>query len=775
MPTEASALPASLTVWAGPTKYVFAPGRDVLVGYGPGADIPLERLADPTQPAPAPRIDVILRFTGTQWVAIDLSRRGIFAGRSRIPTLEIHDGLGIALGDDRHGPRLFFQIGSAPAPPPGHPPPVPPTRSATRRMPVVAPPPPVAPRPVQPGPPPPVAPPIPPAAQHGPPKGPGLIERMVTSRLRAQRPSFRTQEAGSTFRLPLRTASRTTGVTAYRLGLTVDGHDTLSDISFTAQPGAMTAVVGPSAARNAALLALLAGAGAPSSGRVTVDGHDVHAEPESMRTRIGVVPRDDRLHPQLTVARVVRYAAELRLPPDTLPGERDRVVSQVLDELGLTPHRDTRIRKLAPEVRRCAALAVELVTRPGLLVVDEPTAGLDAAQQRRVMAVLRHQADLGCVVVVAISARTSLADVNACDQVLVLTGAGEMAYLGTPLQIESAMGTADWSAVLARVGADPAAAHRAFRARPQAAPATPAEVAAPGPPPPRLPGGRQIRLVARREAHLLLGRRVSFAFLAVLPFALAGLALLIPGESGLKRPDPGSTNAHEAIEILAALNVAAVLLGTALTVRALVCEHRVFRREQQVGLSAPAYLTAKVIVYGLAAAVWAGFVVAIVIAVKGAPGSGAVALHDASVELYASVAATAVVSAVIGLALSSLGTSLREVLPLVVPVILASALFNGSLVQLVSRWGLQQISWFVPAQWGFAATASTVNLHKVDSLAADVLTWTHYSGWWVFDMGMLVLFGVLAAGFTLYRLRSPLDGDRGTSPDRRPRATHPES
>jgi hypothetical protein len=275
-------------------------------------------------------------------------------------------------------------------------------------------------------------------------------------------------------------------------------------------------------------------------------------------------------------------------------------------------------------------------------------------------------------------------------------------------------------------------------------------------------------LVARREVHFLLGERIYFTFLAILPFALAGLALLIPGESGLTRPDPGSTNAHEAIEILAALNVAAVIIGTALTIRALVCEHRIFRREQEVGLTAPAYLTAKITVYGLAAALWTAVAVAIVIAVKGEPGGSAVLLHNATAELYVSVAVTAIVSAVVGLALSSLGKSLREVLPLVVPVILASALFNGSLVQLVSVWGLQQISWFIPAQWGFAAAASTANLRRVDSLAADAVTWTHYSGWWVFDMGMLVLFGVIAAGFTLYRLRSPLGENRNPSPDREP-------
>ncbi|OBH40537.1 ABC transporter [Mycobacterium intracellulare] len=773
MPTEASAVPASpLTVWAGPNRYVFSPGRDVLVGYGPGCDIPLERLGSPAPP-PAPHPDVVLRFTGAQWVAIDLSHRGIFLDGFRVPTVEIRDGLGITIGDPQHGPRLVFQLAPTPAapghPPPGGPDPRVPTRSETQRMPVVAPPPappppppPAPPAPPHPAAPPPVQPPVapayPPVAPAEQPKGPGLIERMITSKLRAQRPSIRSDEANSTFRLPLRTAARTTGVTAYQLGLAVDGQQILSDISFAARPGTMTAVVGPSAARNSALLAVLAGSRTPSSGRATVDGHDVHAELQAMRSRIGIVARDDHLHRQLTVEQAVQYAAELRLPPEASPEQRERVVGQVLDELDLTPHRATRIRKLPPEVRRCAALAIELITRPSLLVVDEPTAGLDPAQQRHVMAVLRRQANIGCVVVAAISARASLTDVDTCDQVLVLTGTGKVAYLGTPQEAGSAMGATDWSQVLARVSADPDGTHAAFRGRPQP-PTAPPEVAAPWTPPAGLPRHRQIRWLARREVRLLLAHRSYFAFLAILPFALAGLTLLIPGDAGLTRPGPGGANGHEAIEILAALNVGAVILGTALTIRALVLEHRVFRREQQVGLSAPAYLAAKLTVYAPAAAVWTAVMFAIVVAVKGGPAGDAALLHNATIELYVTAAATAIVSAVIGLTLSALGTALREVLPLVVPVILASALFNGSLVQLVSLWGLQQISWFVPAQWGFAASAATVNLRRTDPLAANVLTWTHYSGWWVFDMVMLGLFGAVAAGFTLYRLRAPLPGE----------------
>jgi ABC-type multidrug transport system ATPase subunit len=838
MRTEAFASP--LTVWVGSMMYVFAPGRDVFVGYGSRYDIPLDRPGNAASTSQPKRPDLVLRFAGTHWVAIDSGLNGIFVDGNRVSTVDIRDGQAITIGDPQRGPRLVFRtgpsagpLGRPPGPPQGRAYPPPPPVAAQPPPPVAAPPPPhvaapppppvaaqpnrpnvrpdlrvptervtqpmqipalqpptverptkpvrlgpAAPPPVGPFPPteqsgkPPGKPPAqpsteppgkPPTPEDEQPKGRGLIGRMTdaTRKLLPARPEPQPDEKSSTYRLPLKPGARTVGVAAYRLRLTVDGREVLTNVSFTARPGTLTAVIGPSAARNSALLGLLAGIRELSSGGITVDEHDVQAEPESMRTRIGIVSRDDRAQPRLTVERALSYAAELRLPPDTPPDHRRRVVNQVLDELELTPHRATRIGKLSPEVRRCASMATELITRPTLLVVDEPSAGLDATQENHVMAMLRRQADLGCVVVVATSSLTHL---NMCDQVLLITPAGTMAFAGPPLQIESAMGTTDWPEIFAQVSADPLGAHRAFPARQQAsAPTAPPPVAAPGPPPAELTVKRQLWLVARRQARLLVADRVYFIFLAVLPFVLAALTLLIPGGSGLKRPGPSNPDPHEAIEILAALNIAAVIMGTALTIRDLVGERRVFRREQAVGLSTSAYLVGKIIVFSLAAAIQTAILTTIVIVGKGGPVHGAVLLRNPDVELYVSVAATGIVSAIIGLALSALGNSLREVLPLLVPVILASLVFDGSLVPLVSKWGFQQISWFIPAQWGYAASASTVDLRRVDALAANAEMWTHYSGWWVFDMIILVVFGAIGAGFVGYRLRPPLREIRSPS------------
>ena len=810
MGPESFAFP--LTVLVGSIRYVFAPGRDVTVGYGQGWDIPLD---GPANPSPTPHPECVLRYAGNQWVAVDRSPNGILVDGYRVPTVNIRDGQAITIGHPQRGPRLTFHVG-APAGPPAHPPagPAPrppgPPRGAGPRAP--HPPPPAPPRP-PPGPPPPpsvpppsapsrpglrvpteqvtrqmrvapakvppaappptVPPPAPPSAPPAPadeqPKDLGPIEQMTTRLIRDAAPSEAGNEPGNTtYRLPLKPGARTSGVAAYRLSLDVGEHELLKGVSFTARPGTLTAVVGPSATRNSALLGLLAGTRELSSGRITIDGHDVQAEPESMRSRIGIVGRGERMHPQLTVEQVVRYAAELRLPPDISGEHRRRVVDQVLEELGLTPHRTTRINKLSPEVRRCASMAIELVTRPTVLVVDEPGAGLDEEQESHVMAVLRRQADIGCVVVVALNTQTSLTHLDACDHVLLLTSAGTVAFAGPPARIESAMSTTDWSEVFAHVVADPDAAHRAFAVRqPDLADMAQPEVAAPWAPPAELSVQRQVRMVARRQLGLLLADRIYLLFLMILPFALAGLTLLIPGTSGLDRPTATSRNTHEAVEILASLNFAAVLLGSALSVRDLVSERRVFRREQAVGLSASAYLGAKIVVFGGAAAILTAILTAVVLAVKGQPTHGAVLLGNADVELYVSVAATAIVSAIVGLALSAVGNSLREVLLLLVPVVLASLLFAGGLISLVGTWVYDQISWFVPAQWGFAASASTVDLRRVDVLAADTQMWTHYVGWWMFDMIVLVILGAMWAGLARYRLRSPTPREQTQKPPTR--------
>src|SRR5699024_12542299 len=123
------------------------------------------------------------------------------------------------------------------------------------------------------------------------------------------------------------------------------------------------------------------------------------------------------------------YAAELRLPPHSTKADRDQAVAQVLEELELTKHAETRVDKLSGGQRKRASVALELLTQPSLLLLDEPTTGLDPALDRQVMLMLRQLADAGRTVLVVTH---SVSYLDVCDQLLLVAPGGKPAFNGPP-------------------------------------------------------------------------------------------------------------------------------------------------------------------------------------------------------------------------------------------------------------------------------------------------------------------------------------------------------
>ncbi|OBH58275.1 ABC transporter ATP-binding protein [Mycobacterium colombiense] len=558
-------------------------------------------------------------------------------------------------------------------------------------------------------------------------------------------------------------ATRTGGLEVRDVKYVVDnGKQLLDDISLTARPGTLTAVIGGSGAGKSTLARLIAGYTTPTSGSVTFEGHNIHAEYASLRSRIGIVPQDDVVHRQLTINQALGYAAELRLPPDTSKADRAKVVAQVLEELDLTKHADTRVEKLSGGQRKRASVALELLTGPSLLILDEPTSGLDPALDLQVMTMLRQLADAGRVVLVVTH---SLSYLDVCDQVLLMAPGGKTAYCGAPDQIGGAMGTTNWAKIFTQVGADPDEANRRFleqneaQKRPQKyLPDKTDEPSSLGEPV-HTSVRRQISTIARRQVRLVIADRAYFVFLALLPFILGSLSLTVPGSNGFHVPAPNAGTPDEAAQILALLMPAAAFMGTALTIRDLVGERAIFQREQAVGLSTTAYLLAKSAVFCGFAILQSAIVTAIVVVGKGAPTRGAVLFgHStvgATVELFATVAATCVASAILGLAISSLVRSSEQIMPLFVVTVMAQLVLCGGMVPVTGRLGLNQLSWAMPARWGYAAASSTVDLRHLvpDSLLSQDRFWQHTSKMWLLDMGMLAALSLFYAGFVRWKIR----------------------
>ncbi|MGA9490345.1 MAG: ATP-binding cassette domain-containing protein, partial [Mycobacterium sp.] len=552
-------------------------------------------------------------------------------------------------------------------------------------------------------------------------------------------------------------ATRSGGLEVNAVQFKIDGKQLLDNISLTARPGTLTAIIGGSGAGKTTLSRLIAGYTRPSGGTVTFEGHDIHAEYATMRSRIGMVPQDDVVHRQLTVNQALGYAAELRLPPDTSKEERAQVVAQVLEELDLTKHADTRVDKLSGGQRKRASVALELLTQPSLLLLDEPTSGLDPALDRQVMLMLRQLADAGRVVLVVTH---SVSYLDVCDQILLMAPGGKMAFNGPPSQVGAALGTTNWADIFANVGADPDEANRRFleqggrgsqsRAAVSERPADLGE-------PVHSDLLRQLSTIARRQVRLVISDRGYSVFLAVLPFLIGALSLTVKGpKPGLGPADPLGLAPTQPQYIMVLLNIGAVFMGTALTIRDLIGERPIFRREQAVGLSTTAYLLAKVTVFCIFATVQAAISTIIVRLGKGAPTAHPPFFDNSTFSLFVTVAGTCVASAILGLMLSAVAQSNEQIMPLLVVSIMSQLVLAGGMIPVTGRAGLNQLSWLTPGRWGYAAGASSIDfadLVKVKQIPTNDPIWQHSKHIFFFDMAMLATLSLFYAGYVRWSIR----------------------
>lgn len=551
------------------------------------------------------------------------------------------------------------------------------------------------------------------------------------------------------------------GLSVHGVGFTVENNkQLLVDVNVQAGRGTLTALIGPSGAGKSTLAKLVAGSTHPSAGVVTFEGHNLHAEYEALRSRIGMVPQDDVLHRQLTVRQALGFAAELRLPPDSTKADRQQVIDGVLKELSLTAHADTRVDRLSGGQRKRASVAMELLTGPSLLILDEPTSGLDPALDRQVMQMLRELADAGRVVIVVTH---SVACLDMCDQVVLLAPGGKTAFAGNPGGVGAAMGTSDWAEIFAQVAAEPDRAFAAYRSRqafvPPPPPPAPQRTGNSGAPP-QSNATRQFSTLVRRQLRLIFADRGYLAFLVLLPFILGSLSLVVPGSDGftagplIAQPDGSFRRASggEAQQLLVVLILGACFMGATLTVRDLVGERSIFHRERAVGLLPSAYLLAKIAVFSVTAFLQSAVLVGITFLGKKAPAEGAL-IPNGGVELYFDIAMTAVCCVVFGLLMSSLAKSNEQVMPMLVVMIMVQLVMAGGLIPVTDRVGLEQISYLFPSRWGYAAGASTVDLRELVLGAQEDALWVHSPGIWIFNIVMVIVITSILAVITWTRLR----------------------
>jgi ABC-type multidrug transport system ATPase subunit len=206
----------------------------------------------------------------------------------------------------------------------------------------------------------------------------------------------------------------------------------LNDVSIDFAPGAVTGVLGPNGAGKSTLLGLVMGLRAVSSGSAHVLGVRLPARSSELRRRIGVVLQDTALYDELTAHENLSFAAALygvRSP--------ERRIMEVLDLLGLAPRARDVVGTLSGGTRRRIAIARALLHSPELLIIDEPTLGVDVDTRHAIWSHIRVLRARGTTVVVATN---YLDEAEAlCDIVAVLRG-GRLIALETPASLVARAG-----------------------------------------------------------------------------------------------------------------------------------------------------------------------------------------------------------------------------------------------------------------------------------------------------------------------------------------------
>jgi ABC-type multidrug transport system ATPase subunit/pSer/pThr/pTyr-binding forkhead associated (FHA) protein len=547
-----------------------------------------------------------------------------------------------------------------------------------------------------------------------------------------------------------------------------NGKVLLDQISFPLGERCLLGVIGPSGAGKSTLLGAMTGIRPATSGSMLYDGRNLYKHYAELRHRIGLVPQENVLHAQLSARRALGYAAELRFPRDTSRGERSRRIDEVLAELSLTAHADTRTAALSGGEQKRVNVALELLTKPSLLFLDEPTSGLDPGLDKSVMEMMADLAHDGRTVIVVTH---SAANLHLCDRLLVLVPGGKMAFFGTPADGLRHFGKPGWAEVFQSFDAEPGRDWAGeFRSSPYYRRYISAELndSATATCPPDLvrakPVARnrlgQLGTLCRRYAAVIASDRIFLAVLAAMPLLVGLLIRAVPAARGL-----ASDNDDGAESLLLVLVIGGCFTGSANAIRELVKERAIYARERAAGLSSGAYLLSKLIVLGAISGLQAVILVAIGLAGRQLPAHGAVLADQPLAELLLAVVALSIASMTLGLLISVLVNTSDKTMPMLVVAVMFQVILSGAIFPLHGKTGIEQLAWFSPSRWSYAATASTTNLNKLivptvsgltaaHSASATDPLWNHAARTWLTDMLTVVPLALAFMSLTWWRLVS---------------------
>ena len=202
-------------------------------------------------------------------------------------------------------------------------------------------------------------------------------------------------------------------------------HTAVDHLSFKIEKGKIYGFLGPNGAGKSTTMNIITGYIASTEGTVSIDGHDILEEPEKARKCIGYLPEQPPLYFDMTVLEYMRFAADLKKIPKN---KKNEMIEEVMDRVKITDMKNRLIKNLSKGYRQRVGLAQAILGYPDVIILDEPTVGLDPKQIIEIRDLIK---DLRQKHTVILSSHI-LSEVSAvCDYVLIISH-GKLVASDTP-------------------------------------------------------------------------------------------------------------------------------------------------------------------------------------------------------------------------------------------------------------------------------------------------------------------------------------------------------
>lgn len=496
----------------------------------------------------------------------------------------------------------------------------------------------------------------------------------------------------------------------YKSGISVDVSDivvirrnkgkeqiTCNHVSMNIKPGELVAIIGGSGAGKSTILNCMCGYLEPAQGDVYINGIDLYRNFDTLKKLIGYVPQSDIIYDNLTLHDMLLYTSKLRLPNDITSTERESAIDKAIEMVELTEKKNSLISSLSGGQRKRASIAVELLSDPNLLFLDEPASGLDPGTERNLMNSLRSMANSGKTVILVTHSTLNL---KLCDKIVFMGKDGNLCFYGS---IDDALeffdvndvvnvynmiteNAPEWSAKYLKTAA-PVGKSR------------PVENTASHKKESKL---RQLSVLCARYIKLVTNDKQRLLLLLVQAPLLAFLISFVADGNQFEQYDMTKS-------LLFALSCSAFWIGMLNAIQEVCKERTVMKREYMTGLSLGAYITSKIIVLGGLCLIQSFLVVTVFSLSAGLPENGL--MMAPYIELLLTTFLTAVASAATGLFVSSLFTNADRAMTVAPILLMPQILFSGLIFKLSGASEL--VSWLAVCRWSMEGYGTTANLNSL--------------------------------------------------------------